>query len=459
MANRKSKIATGFLIFFVLAGLFLFFNIPSKRPNIILITMDALRADHLGCYGYPRNTSPNIDKFAKEATVFLNCFSTGSETPSSFVGLFTGRYLGLRGGYLLLANILDKKFTTLAEYCKDMGYFTAAFVTSPLLKIRKGFGQGFDYYYYLENGNIKEINKNLSEFLGSYKRRKPFFIWIHCMESHVPYSSDEEYFKIFRNDNLYRKNDKILDLNGNVVYKPFKSRGYIPQAAFSEGRYNLNYYIASYDAAIRYADFYIGELLKEIKDDNTMILLTADHGESLGEHNVYFHHGENIYDEVLRVPLIIKDNGYFKGGARISTAISSVDIVPTILSRINPAWYFFNKNKFDGRDLEGAATGQKDIKRDYIYSYSPSAKSIRDINKNIKYILNEDGKEEMYLLPDEYTNHIDDKSPEAIHAKKELRRSMKRWLKDYPVYADINAKEIIFNERDKEKLRALGYLR
>ncbi len=427
------------------------------HPNIILITVDALRADHLGCYGYQRNTSPNIDKLAKQGTVFHNCFATAPATGYSFPGILTGRYLGVdKGDYTFWDNILDKKFNTLAGYLKDANYYTAAFLNNPHFKINKGFEQGFDYFIN-EGKNAQRMTTSVLGFLNHYQGNKPFFIWVHYLDVHTPYTSPEEYFRVFEKDRFYKENDKILQLYSGASRNPFTSQGYIPKITFRKDKYNLNYYIACYDAAILYTDFYIGKLLENIKG-NTLIILTADHGESLGEHNVYFAHGENIYDEVLHIPLIIKDNQYFKGGKRIPAIASSVDIVPTILSRINPLWYFFNKNRFDGIDLK-TTVKSKEIKRRYIYSYLPQAWSIRDVKRNIKYILNQDGKEELYLLPDEYTNHINDDSLEVDYIKKGLRRDLKNWRKrGYPIRADINAKKISLDKQAKGLLKSLGYL-
>ena len=185
--------------------------------------------------------------------------------------------------------------------------------------------------------------------------------------------------------------------------------------------------------------------------------MTADHGETLGEHDIYFSHGENIYDEVLSIPLIIKDNQYFKGGKKITKVVSSIDIVPTILSRINPIWYFFNKNKFNGRDIKGIVRG-KDIKRKYIYSYFPKAWSIREVNKNIKYILYQDGSEELYFPPNEYNNLITDDSLEISYIRDEMRKRLDDWLKDYPIRSDINPNKESLGEEAKENLKRLGYL-
>lgn len=431
----------------------------TPQPNVILITIDALRPDHLGCYDYQRNTSPNIDKLAKEGVVFLNCFATGQDTFLSLPGFFTGRYLMVDNNVLTFDNLLDKKFTTLAEYLKKMGYHTLAFGNHPILKINKGFEPGFDYYCMDEKIKGSDaLTKYTLNFLDNYQGNEPLFVWIHYLDTHVPYIPSEEYLETFENDSLYKANDKVLELRPENLRTCtyFDSFGYIPPALFHKDKYNLNYYIALYDGAIRHVDFYIGELLKNIKD-NTLIILSADHGESLGEHNLYFSHSESIYDETLHIPLIIKDTRFFKGGKKISTVISSVDIVPTILSRINPIWYFFHKNIFNGADLKELMKN-KDIKRRFIYSYCTWARIIRDIKMNIKYISHDNGKEELYFLPDEYTNYVNDEALEVVCIKNKLRANLKQWLKHYPIRADINAKKMVLDNDTKELLRSLGYL-
>lgn len=463
--NRSYKAIAIFLFFAAVFFLFLKSCVP-KAPHVLLITIDSLRADHLGCYGYQRNTSPNIDKLAKEGVLFLNCFATGSSTVWSFPGLLTGRYLEVRNAdYVLMDNILDKKFITLAEYLKNAGYYTAGFMDKSLLNAGRGFEQGFDYYFYNisgEKGDARAITERVISFLNNYKNNKPFFIWMHSSGCHVSYRFPDrgKYLSIFENDELYKQNDKKLKFTPEDTPNYFISRGYIPRIVSEQGKYNLNYYIACYDAKLRYTDFYLGELLKSIKDnirDNMIIILTADHGESLGEHNVYFSHGENIHDELLHIPLIINDNRSFKGAEKISTAVSSVDIVPTVLSRINPNWYFLNKNRFDGRDL-ARLVKNKAINRKYLYSYSPYSRSIRDIKKNVKYVLTSNTREELFLLPDEYANHINSKSKEAASVKEELRETLQIWLKNYPVQTDINAKKRKLDENLRHSLRFLGYI-
>lgn len=451
-------IFTGVIVavsFFIVYGLAYFGYMPNK-PNIVFITVDALRADHLGCYGYKRRTSPNIDRLANDGAYFLNSFSTSCSTIHATPALISGQYLAISNLDILFddyLNIFDKKFTTLTEYLKRFGYYTAAFLNNAHFRIGTGFEQGFDIYR-IQDDNAGIATNKAIDFLNSYTGNKPLFIWIHYIDTHTPYSAPEEYFKIFENDRFYKDNDKILQLNPSNS-SPYESKGYIPQITFRKDKFSLNYYIALYDAEILYTDFHIGRLLKNIKA-NTLIILTADHGESLGEHNIYFHH-ENMHDEILQIPLIIKDNRYFKGGKKISTVVSSIDIVPTILNKVNPLWYSLNRNRFDGIDLKRLVKSAV-TERKYIYAYFPGIWSVRDVNENIKYFLFKDKKEAVYLIPDENNNFIYDNSPDFSVKKDKLKKALEIWLKSLPLYVDINPHKAHLDENIRQNLRSLGYI-
>jgi len=443
--------------------------IPTLRnifsPDVILITIDALRPDHLGCYGYERNTSPNIDSLAKEGVFFLNCFSPGSSTISAMPSFLSGKYLNIYDKEAVfntgLKNILDERFTLLAEYLRQWGYHAEAFVTNGHLGPGSGFDQGFSRYCFdFKVADSKGLTSEVLRFLGDYRQRKPLFIWVHYMDAHIPFRHLDYYADDFESDEASKKKDKILQIAPEgSLYKNknlYSSQGCIPKAGYIKGRASLNYYIGRYDAEIRYIDNQLPGLIKHLRK-NSIIILSADHGESLGEHNIYFAHGENIYDEVLRVPLIIKDSGLFKGGIRIDAAASSVDIVPTILSRVNPVWYFFNKNKFDGIDLK-AVMLKKKTKRKYIYSFYPWAFSIRDVSSDFKYIFNKNGREELYSLPDEDNNLIAIDFWKTDLIKNELRNKLEGWLKYRPIRCDINVKRMSLSDEERDNLRSLGYI-
>ncbi|MDD5691626.1 MAG: sulfatase [Candidatus Omnitrophica bacterium] len=434
-------------------------------PNVVLITVDALRPDHLGCYGYARNTSPNIDNLAKQGVCFLNCFSPGSSTTSAMPSFLSGKYLNIYNKEAVfnagLKNILDQKFTLLSEYLKHRGYYTAAFVTNGHLGPGSGFEQGFSRYHFdFKTTDGKDLTSEVLCFLSGYHGKKPLFIWVHYMDTHIPYKHENACLGDFKNDFLYAKENRKLRVTPidtfNKSQNAYSSDGNLPRAAHIGGKSSLNYYVMRYDAEIRYLDDQVGRLLEHLRK-NSIIIISSDHGESLGEHNRYFAHGENIFDEALRVPLIIKDTGLFRGGFKIDAAVSSVDIVPTILSRVNPPWYFFNKNKFDGIDLKSVILG-KNKKRKYIYSFFPWAFSIRDAGRSFKFILNQDGGEELYFLPDENTNLIAAGSREADLIKSELKSNLLDWLKHRPVRCDINVERTPLSDEERDNLKSLGYL-
>ena len=459
--NRVRKIFLVLLVFLVIFGIvFAIRPRVTALPNVVLITVDALRADHLSCYGYKRKTSPNIDNLASQSVIFTNCYATSSNTIYASLGLFTGKYLATdKLEPSLWDNILDAKFKTLAEHLKGFGYSTMALIAGNKNYAKgKGFEQGFDYFCNMGRDG-GDLTRKAMQLLEKHPKNKPFFIWIHYLETHAPYIARPEYLKQFESDALYKENDKILSLRPDGSYmkladEEYTSHGYIPAAAFHNGRYSLNYYIACYDAQILYADFCIGKLLKSLNDD-TLIILTADHGEALGEHNIYFAHGENIYDETLHIPLIIKDSRYFRMKKDLNI-VSAVDIVPTILSRIKPSGYFLNKLEFDGIDLESSKECF-DSERKYIYSYYPLDRSIRDVKNNLKYILSLNGKERLFILPNENDNLMDsDLVKDSV--KQRLRRDLRDWLKDYPIPADINSRKEYLDKDTRESLKSLGYL-
>ena len=459
------------LLFFLAISFSYIYNkgIPHDKPNIIFITIDALRPGNLHCYGYQRQTSPNIDKLADKSTTFLNCFVVSTNTPWSTVTFLTGRYLFLEAPSLAfhLDNVLDERYDTLAEYLKGFGYYTAAFLDNNNYRSGRGFEQGFDYYkcYPYDEKNLVDkirdriMTEDIVDFINNYKSNKPFFLWIHYLDPHAPYTPSQEDYDLFKDDDIWKKSKfEKLELCPQEITSDYEGQGYIPRYVFQEGEYFAPHYIASYDAEIRgKADAGVGKIVEQLKDKD-IVIISADHGESLGEHGIYFTHGENIYDELLHVPLVIRDQEYFDRGKKISQPVSLLDIVPTIIKRVNPVWYFFNKHRFDGKDLK-AITATRNARR-YLYAYKYAAKmfSIRDIATNFKYIM-QDNKEELYKLPDENNNLItNDFSPETISIRDKLNKTLREWLQDYPVKADINPKEVEVNKEERESFRSLGYL-
>lgn len=284
----------------------------SKKPNIILVVIETLRADHLSLYGYPRDTSPTLDAFAKENTWFRNAFASAPWTPPSVATIMTGLYPtthGMRPGKSRQISkkhqmILGGKLSTIAEQLLEAGYHTSVFSTNPWITKDFGFKQGFQKLYYREwlgadvviRGGKKIIETDFAD------RSKPFFLYLHFFDPHDPYTPPPPYDK--------------------------KYSGRPPLAQTERGHEEINLY----DGDIRFMDDQFKDFFEFLKAkdlyDDTKILIIADHGEQFFERGE-IGHGKKLYNEEIKVPLIIKDNN---PRGEITNLASNVDVVPTLLT-------------------------------------------------------------------------------------------------------------------------------
>src|ERR1700704_7031367 len=275
---------------------------PAKPAlNVVLITIDTLRADHLGCYGYKQIKTPNIDGLAADGVRFENAFAVVPVTLPSHSSMLTGTYPMLSGMHDFSANKLSPLQPTLASVLKQAGYQTGAVIGAAVLDSRFGLNQGFDFYYdhfdfsRLDEANLDEMERPGNvvadvalDWLGKNSQKK-FFLWMHLYDPHFPYRPPEPY-----------------------------SREYAAQP---------------YDGEIAFADEQVGRLLRFLKDkglyQNTVIVLSGDHGESLGEHGEKTH-GFFIYNATMRVPLIIHLPGK-SAVLPLEDPVSLVDLMPTVI--------------------------------------------------------------------------------------------------------------------------------
>lgn len=286
--------------------------------KIIIISVDTLRADHLGCYGYPLNTSPNIDAFARDGIRFSNCYSLTPLTAPSFSTLLTSlpphQHGAKRNGLSIYRGI-----KTLPYFLERYGYRSAAFISNwPLRKKLGGLHVHFDSYHevftkkrYLgimqNEGEAPAVTEKTIEWLETnYKKR--FFLWVQYSDPHFPYILHDDF--TFKYDGL-------------------------PASAYPPGTRTPR--IKKYDSEIAYTDHHIGKLIEKLKElgiyDNTLIVFHADHGESFGEHN-YFKHGRKLYNSTLHVPLVFKLPGNRDKGTVRRENVSVMDIGPTIFSEL-----------------------------------------------------------------------------------------------------------------------------
>lgn len=340
------KVKIGILIGIAVLGLIAVFFTCGRHPkyNVIMIVIDALRADHLGCYGYYRGTSPGIDKFSRQSLVFSRAFSQGTETRISVPSLLTSLYPSVHKVYTL-RNRLPDEFVTLPEILKKNGYITAAFVPQNIIN-NLNFRQGFDLYKVsLEHEEGDMLVREIFEWLDT-NCRKPFFIYLHYFGAHAPYRPSPPYDRLFWEGGVLPE-ERIRDLDEHtIVGSDIFGLGLAPADQKTAG-----YLISQYDGKIRQADEQIKELLEELENSgaakNTLIIITADHGEELLDHGNIFHSSagllrpsegvsreRSVYDELIHIPLIMRLPGMMQN-KRIPQLVRHIDIMPTILDILN----------------------------------------------------------------------------------------------------------------------------
>ncbi|MCH8004174.1 MAG: sulfatase-like hydrolase/transferase [Nanoarchaeota archaeon] len=353
------------IIFFIalsfIIDLYLLNYIPSSKylelkenPNIILISITSTRADHLSLYGYHLNTSPNIDRLAKDAVVFDNAISASSSRQPSQASIFTGNYPSSQE-FINKNWELDDREITLAEILRANGYNTVGYVGGGLLKAKYGFGQGFDtyndrlaffdivysfhrfsfwetanllfptYYRFLLNWDgeekAEEVNRGAYKWLDKNKDY-PFFMYLYYKDPHTAYRVQGQFTNINGSDPYQNYTpDEFNLVLGSYIKKEHNSSNFV------------NSILKFYDNEIFYVDYHIGKLLDKLDElgikDNTMIIIIGLHGQEFFEHG-RFGHEYLLYNEVIHIPLIIYYPKELEA-KRIETPVSTTDIFPTIL--------------------------------------------------------------------------------------------------------------------------------
>ena len=318
---------TAFLLTACLINVFLTKVKERRPPNIIILLVDALRKDHMSLYGYPLKTTPEIDRFAQDALVFQDTISQASWTLPSVGSLFSSLYPYLHNagtedeqGQL---QALNNKIIVLAEIVKEKGYRTAAFTANFFIGKEFQMHRGFDVLNHrLDTCKLsaKELNQAALQWIDAEKN-KPFFVYVHYMDVHGPYNPPTPYDTFIETKAIKR-----------LTAKHRKALGYL-SAGKKKDKSNLNYYINRYNGALIYVDDQIGRLLKDLKKrkllENSLVIITADHGEAFFEHG-FFDHGNNLYNEEINIPLIIKFPDGMRCPDNTQRKVGLIDIVPTI---------------------------------------------------------------------------------------------------------------------------------
>jgi arylsulfatase A-like enzyme len=427
------------------------------RPNVIVIVMDTLRADRLGCYGYERPTSPAIDAFAAEATHYRRAFATAPWTVPTHGSLFTGKLPFEHGAHTRKHDDggvgvlpLPESHLTLAEVFRDQGYATGAFVTNDgYLSEHWQFDQGFETYH-VERVYADVINRRVVSWLESHGA-DPFFLYVNYIDTHRVYNA--------------RPRDDFLD----------------PPAVFDQGQLLDQLYRAvmpadgpvpaalarkvndQYDTAVRNLDEQIGLLFGYLKEeglwDDTVIVLTTDHGEYLGEHHLV-EHSKDVYEEAVRAALMVKRPGQ-RAGSRVEEPVSLADVPALVFDEFPPSFASEARGEFprdpesDPIIAENYYTRQKDF-ADPRWGHRFDRVRTVLYEWPWKYIRSSDGAHELYRLdtdPGEQENLLDREAAraEAMDARLvEFQRSRGRWS------GDTGAPPL--SAEDRKRLRSLGYV-
>ncbi len=319
-------------------------SLRKTRPNVILISLDTLRADHLSLNGYSRKTSPNIDAWADRSGVnFQSAVASAPWTLPSHVSIFSGQD-ALTHGVDHLGQMERPKM--LAEILRSEGYVTAALTGGGFLHPRYRFTKGFDEYYYPPTGRgeseAEEIFSRARAWLSSQEGR-PFFLFLHTYEVHAPYRRREPYFSSF--------NDSAPPGLAGVRIEPVPAQARQGQLSalhrwVTLGEEAAGYFAGDdaqrlttdlYDSGIAFADDQVGKLFRTMREldleDKTVVILTSDHGEALGEHSQRGH--GHVYDHDILVPLIIAYPSELPRGKVITEQVRSIDILPTLLELLD----------------------------------------------------------------------------------------------------------------------------
>ena len=334
-----------------------------RRPNILLFTIDTLRADHTSTYGYARETTPTLTRLASHATRFERAYSTSSWTVPAIASILTGltpSAHGVQHGFWLDhetvvgQETLPTQLPTIATQLHDAGYRTIGVVANVHLDPMLGFGRGFDSYTALDfTATTTEVNAAVTRELDALHGSEPYFLWVHLIEPHAPYQPRRPIFDTWRpaGSPEYTAIDSYMLEEFLDVLMTHEN---IPRAD------GLAYVTAAYDSEIFTADAYLGTLLDRIDDGHLAIVVSADHGEELRDHARYGH-GHTGFEEVTRVPLVIAQPG--RSEARVvRTPVSLVDVLPTLLEIAGAPPI----EATDGRSLVRATLGDALEERDVV---------------------------------------------------------------------------------------------
>lgn len=314
---------------------------PAEPPNIVLVVIDTLRADHCSAYGYFRKTTPRLEQLAAHGTLYSNAWSQAPWTTPSMVSLFTGRYV------VADYRTIPPDAQTLPERLQAGGYRTGAVVANPVLCENTGFERGFEHFTVADKIRNKtqrmETTLPADKFtplaveLITEKLEPPFFAWLHLFDPHFPHSAPARF------SSVHQGTPPLATLEDYRSRQPAHAEKIIDQQAYN----NIENTLRRYDMEVAFADEALGKIMVSLREkgllENTVIIVTSDHGEGLYEHacypemaedklehGLYVSHYSHVYEEALHVPLVLQGPG-IAANQRIDGLVENLDLYPTML--------------------------------------------------------------------------------------------------------------------------------
>jgi arylsulfatase A-like enzyme len=443
-----------------------------RRPNVLLVSIDSLRADHVGAYGHPQDTTPTIDALARDGALFAWAITSAPWTIPAHATLLTGLPPEVHGVTSYVRRLAPDA-VTLAEALRDAGWDTAAFVSGPTVSARYGFDQGFasfdesvveqDHHKSPQGATSPGVIALVDGFLQRWSddgRRQPFFVFLHLWDVHYDYAPPPPYDRMF--DPGY-----VGDLTSeNYIRNPRIHRGMDPR--------ELDHVRALYDGEIRFTDDHLGRLIARLRElgvlDDTIVVVTSDHGDEFFEHGLKGH-AVSVFDEVVHVPLVIRYPRRIPAGLRIDEQVRLMDVPATILGLANvPPPQGFAGAKLAERhravDLSGSLDRGRRDAVPVLPAFSQNLIAIRHESvrtRTAKLItvstLGGDRKRRMLFDlaadPGERTNLARTQPAPAFAPL--LQTALDAWHAETARQTDLSA-SLVPQPAQEERLRALGYV-
>ncbi len=440
---------------------------PYGIDRIFLITIDTLRADHLGCYGYPRNTSPFIDSLAEKSILFTKAFSNSATTSPSHASLFTSLY-PIQHKVIRNYHILDESFVTLAELMRDGGYQTAGVVSFAPLFIEGNLHRGFDFFFEPEyarknvgrNAKYRVARDSVSAAIKWLNEQTPderFFLWLHLFDPHTPRKPEKRFLRKFEN-----KSEEEFQSFTEFLLSDHK----IPLKFYGNDPKKMTAAMNRYDAEVLFVDTELRRFYRRAEKNGlnarSLWIVTSDHGEGLGNHG-WGGHVKNIYNEQLHVPLIIHSPSDAFGKASIDHVVNLVDLLPTI-TELGGVSLSKRIDGMQGESLVALFSESEEGNQPKGWAFAQSRRFPSPKGPPLKYALQEGDYKYIYheSHPDEFfqlekdpyeTTSIAESETEK---EKEMKGKIEKMIKEYGKPSKLKprsmSKEII------EMLKDIGYV-